>query len=65
MNKKIMRALGFNKEVNRVLEGMCPFCGKEIKADEFRDDTSRKEHGISGLCQACQDILWEPRRKPC
>jgi len=31
----------------------CVNCGKP--AGEFRDEISRREFGISGLCQACQD----------
>lgn len=27
-------------------------------ATEFRDDLSRKEYRISGLCQSCQDGIW-------
>jgi len=36
--------------------GSCPTCGK--KADEFRDDLSRKEFLISGMCQDCQDSVF-------
>jgi|TARA_Y100000310_G_scaffold183629_1_gene183752 hypothetical protein len=25
---------------------------------EFRDELSRKEYGISGFCQCCQDMIW-------
>jgi hypothetical protein len=31
-------------------------CGKPV--GEFRDALSRKEHAISGLCQACQDKVF-------
>lgn len=31
----------------------CVSCGKP--ATDFRDELSRKEFGISGLCQRCQD----------
>lgn len=34
----------------------CVCCGKP--ATEFRDDLSRREYGISGLCQACQDKVF-------
>ena len=34
-------------------------CGKQIWSNEFRDDVSRKEFEISGLCQACQDKTFE------
>ena len=36
-------------------EKVCAFCHKPIKMEDFRDDLSRKEYGISGLCQKCQD----------
>ena len=26
----------------------------------FRDEVSRKEHGISGFCQSCQDDVFGP-----
>lgn len=31
----------------------CVTCGGEAK--EFRDDLSRREYQISGMCQSCQD----------
>lgn len=35
-----------------------PFgCGR--RAAEFRDDASRREFAISGLCQHCQDIIFD------
>lgn len=42
----------------RVMGGNCPFCAKPVNPlnpNEFKDAISRKEFGISGLCQACQD----------
>ena len=60
MNKTIMRAMGLGKEVDRVEMGRCPFCNKDIDVGkEFRDELSRKEFGISGLCQKCQDEVFE------
>jgi hypothetical protein len=32
---------------------LCLWCGKI--AEEFRDDLSKKEYTISGMCQPCQD----------
>ena len=56
MNKEIMIKAGFQKEMDAIGKGECPFCGKEIDFEtEFRDYLSRKEYKISGLCQACQD----------
>lgn len=45
----------FPRESLRVLAGNCPFCGQAIDPSSFRDDLSRREFGISGLCQVCQD----------
>ena len=55
MNKSILKELGFEKELERVEQGRCPFCNKMVLLDEFKDDLSRKEFEISGLCQTCQD----------
>lgn len=46
----------FGKEVVKNLkESKCPFCGHDVKEDEFRDNLSKREFQISGLCQSCQD----------
>jgi hypothetical protein len=59
MNKEIMKAFGFESEVKLVEEGKCPFCQEPIKSDEFRDELSRKEYVISGMCQKCQDKTFD------
>ncbi len=59
MNKKIMEAVGFKKEIEKVEHGCCPFCNKKIDEEkDFRDSLSRKEFKISGLCQNCQDKIF-------
>ncbi len=56
MNKELMKAVGFEKEVKEVEAGNCPFCGEKIgPPSDFRDELSRREFLISGLCQKCQD----------
>ena len=56
MNEKIIRKAGFDKEVDRVKEGKCSLCGKEIDTVfAFQDGVSKREFSISGLCQECQD----------
>ena len=35
---------------------MCMTC--ERGASEFRDDLSRREYAISGMCQVCQDAVF-------
>jgi ribosomal protein S14 len=34
----------------------CAICGRD--ADDFRDDESRREYRISGMCQHCQDLTF-------
>ena len=56
MNKKIMEAMGFSKEVKKVENCVCPMCNGKINFEsDFRDEVSFKEFKISGLCQMCQD----------
>lgn len=52
----------FPEEMDRKDKGLCPFCGKEIDPEkEFKDELSKREFKISGLCQACQDkVFTEP-----
>ena len=61
MNKDIMRAVGFSEEVDRVEAGNCPFCGRQVDGGSFRDELSRKEFRISGLCQSCQDGFFKEK----
>jgi len=50
MNKDIMRKAGFEKEVELVEAGKCPFCQKDINLKDFSDALSLKEYRISGMC---------------
>ncbi len=38
--------------------GWCPTCGAIIKEENFRNDLSKKEYSISGMCQKCQDQVF-------
>lgn len=51
---KRLRAAGLKAEADRAEHSFCPFCAKPVVAEDFRDALSRREFGISGLCQACQ-----------
>ena len=47
------------REIFNVVEGECPSCGAIINPEtDFRDELSRKEYHISGLCQECQDQVF-------
>lgn len=56
--KNILRQAGLGRNVERVEAGRCPCCDRGIDPAEFRDDISRREFRISGMCQACQDSVW-------
>ena len=58
MNKRILQLAGFGEEVKAVERGDCPLCKHKVDKDEFRDELSRKEFEISGLCQSCQDDIF-------
>lgn len=65
MNKNIMKAFGFNKEVKSYENGTCPICHKKVSVidliEKERDTGSPyvKEYTISGLCVKCQDSIFE------
>jgi len=39
-------------------QGQCPDCERDMKDAKFDDDISRREFKISGLCQVCQDNVF-------
>lgn len=55
MNPEIMKQAGFEKELEKVRQGICPFCNRKVDPLKFQDESSRKEFTISGLCQSCQN----------
>ena len=59
----MLRAIDFTTfaEFRRIrnfarMSGRCAGCGN--KAENFRDELSRKEYAISLLCQGCQDVIY-------
>lgn len=36
-------------------EGACPFCEMPVSVSDLRDEASKNEFQISGICQKCQD----------
>ena len=42
--------------VQCISDNVCTMCGKPVA--EFHDQLSRKEYTISGMCQACQDHVF-------
>jgi len=39
-------------------QSRCVLCGKSVDEEQFRDALSKKEYGISGTCQECQDSVF-------
>jgi hypothetical protein len=58
MNEQIMNAIN-PYWVDAIMDGRCPVCETHVDGQEFRDELSRKEFKVSGLCQKCQSILLE------
>lgn len=65
MNKDLMKTSGlFDVEMEFVAHNFCPRCRKAIDLLKFRDTLSLKEYNISGLCQSCQDDIFEEPEDP-
>lgn len=41
-----------------VKQDKCPICSKKICESDFDDELSRKEYSISGMCQKCQNDIF-------
>jgi hypothetical protein len=56
MERDLQGMFGFDRR-EYIRKDICvpPPFGCEGEAKEFRDDISRKEYTISGMCQKCQD----------
>ncbi len=48
-----------NHRSNCIERDVCTFCGADASPDSFDSDLSRKEFSISGLCQKCQDAVFD------
>ncbi len=59
MNRDVIRTLGMGKSIDTLELGKCPFCGERVKMKEFRDEVSVREFKLNGLCQGCQDEMFE------
>ena len=56
----------FPEAADRIMQSICVTCPNDIVEMDFRDETSTKEYGISGMCQSCQDAVFgvEPEANP-
>lgn len=44
------------KHSENIKNSICNFCGKAV--GKLRNEVSKREHGISGFCQKCQDDVF-------
>ena len=54
--ERLSRRMG-NPRSEAFKNNTCVVCGGS--ATEFRDEVSRKEYSLSGMCQVCQDSFFE------
>ena len=66
INKHLIdTTMAFNEAVSGKLDshlinlqlGLCPLCGGP--PGEFKDELSKREFAVSGICQKCQDEIFE------
>lgn len=57
-NKPAYRIPCFVHMAQLIDNDKCPHCEKDIKEEEFKDELSKKEYSISGMCQKCQDEIF-------
>lgn len=51
-----LNLFGLSRMTWAVASKTCVKCGKS--ANRFADELSKKEFGISGVCQCCQDLIF-------
>ena len=54
----IRQVFGFDR-ISAIEDQVCPICGKKVAIDDFKDELSLKEFTISGMCQQCQNGVFE------
>jgi len=63
-NAKRPSDLLYSGRIESITRNTCAMTANDIgcvgdgEALEFRDDVSKREYRISGMCQACQDAVW-------
>lgn len=57
-NKPVFQIFPKAKENIERTNHHCAWCGNLITILDFRDERSKKEYSISGMCQKCQDKIF-------
>ena len=58
MNKDIVGSI-FPQAVKDYKNKICPICKIKVDETKFKDQLSKKEFKISGICQKCQDKIFK------
>lgn len=48
----------FPDKYKLVNDDKCISCENNISESDFKDELSKKEYSISGMCQKCQDLVF-------
>ena len=59
--KAILKALGYESEIEAVEHGFCPLCKEAV--GKLTDQLSKDEYEISGMCQTCQERVFDGNEK--
>ena len=56
----VLTNISGNHRPTAIRNNECVWCNSQFENSytHFRDDLSRKEYSISGMCQACQDKVY-------
>jgi hypothetical protein len=57
IDETIKNLFGFDR-VQSITKRVCVFCGVSVDENSFKDELSKKEFTISGICQSCQDKVF-------
>ena len=64
IDKCITNIFGIDR-VKCIEENKCTCCKSEVNVNEFKDSLSAREWAISGMCQKCQDSIFDtPEYEP-
>ncbi len=61
LGSALLKKVGVDREAAKK-SSLCAWCGRGIEG--FRDEISRREYAISGMCQPCQDVAFADPEEP-
>ena len=59
MNNDVTKDEKYETIMDNFTSGKCTECQKSIRMADFVDRASITEYKISGMCQDCQDIIYD------